>query len=206
MNVKSSHFARHQIAADRQSQCVAHVPPRNSRYFCTQNVGPLSSVRNLAPLPLTTYVTARPTHQMQNNVSTGPQRLLRFTRALDSRRTNGQPPLRWTPFSPKGEVPGVFSGTTTACGLAPSAPQITAETSTPLVSCLERRYSTHAFTTHLHSPPFIRRGWGGEPSHVTRLLANTQPLLKRSRYVILSKAKNLRRPGGDPSVAKAPSR
>jgi hypothetical protein len=49
---------------------------------------------------------------------------------------------------------------TTGCGEQPSAPQIAAGTQSTLVSICTRRYSTQAFTTHLHSPPCGTKGLG----------------------------------------------
>ena len=47
---------------------------------------------------------------------------------------------------------------TTGCGAAYYEAQIIAGIRSALVSRNLDRYSTHAYTTHLHSPPFIRRG------------------------------------------------
>ena len=49
---------------------------------------------------------------------------------------------------------------TTGCGEQPRHPQIAAGTRSTLVSICTRRYSTQAFTTHLHSPPCGTKGLG----------------------------------------------
>jgi hypothetical protein len=140
MNTNSLSFASLTKQTSRRIKFATRSSPRKTQRFCTRFVGPHTHVQNSGPSAPTTYIKAQHKVHFQNPLNT--ERCDDLHIRLDFREA--KPSHFAVSISP-------IAADTTGCGVQRFPTQIPAETQTPLVSICTRRYSTQAYTTHLHS-------------------------------------------------------
>jgi hypothetical protein len=128
--------------------------PRTIGRFCTRSRGPLSGAQNVGAVPQPTYERVARKRRMQNPLIFERHLVLPGRSVFSIEQNSGC----LVPF--RVSTPAAYRRHN-LLRFPPFPNAICSRIQKSLVSPWQHRYSTHAYTTHLHSPPFIRRGRAG---------------------------------------------